>query len=66
VVWRKNSVTGCSPKIGKVVLISSVTPYMLKHRRIKKDIDYMGDKIPRTSRIFKEFGKEFYGVDKLN
>ena len=59
-------------KIEKVVLISSVTPYMLKtddnSEGIKKDVfNDMVDKIIADRPGFlKEFGKEFYGVDMLN
>ena len=59
-------------KIEKVVLISSVTPYMLKtndnSEGIKKEIfDDMVDKITADRPEFlKEFGKQFYGVDMLN
>ena len=59
-------------KIEKVVLISSVTPYMLKtndnSEGIKKEIfDDMVDKISADRPEFlKEFGKQFYGVDMLN
>ena len=59
-------------KIEKVVLISSVTPYMLKtddnNEGIKKDVfNDMVDKIIADRPGFlKEFGKEFYGVDMLN
>ena len=59
-------------KIKKVVLISSVTPYMLQtndnSEGIKKEIfDDMIDKIIADRPEFlKEFGKQFYGVDMLN
>ena len=59
-------------KIEKVVLISSVTPYMLKtndnSEGIKKEMfDDMVDKITADRPEFlKEFGKQFYGVDMLN
>ena len=59
-------------KIEKVVLISSVTPYMLKtndnSEGIKKEIfDDMVDKINADRPEFlKEFGKQFYGVDMLS
>ena len=59
-------------KIKKVVLISSVTPYMLQtndnSEGIKKEIfDDMVDKIIADRPEFlKEFGKQFYGVDMLN
>ena len=59
-------------KIEKVVLISSVTPYMLKtddnSDGVKKEIfDDMVDKITADRPEFlKEFGKQFYGVDMLN
>ena len=59
-------------KIEKVVLISSVTPYMLKtddnSEGIKKEVfNDMVDKIIADRPGFlKEFGKEFYGVDMLN
>ena len=59
-------------KIEKVVLISSVTPYMLKtndnSEGIKKEMfDDMVDKIIADRPEFlKEFGKQFYGVDMLN
>ena len=59
-------------KIKKVVLISSVTPYMLQtndnSEGIKKEIfDDMIDKIIADRPEFlKEFGMQFYGVDMLN
>ena len=59
-------------KIEKVVLISSVTPYMLKTNDnpegVKKEMfDDMVDKITADRPEFiKEFGKQFYGVDVLN
>ncbi|MBC7605911.1 MAG: alpha/beta hydrolase [Burkholderiales bacterium] len=59
-------------KIEKVVLISSVTPYMLKTddnpEGVKKEMfDDMVDKISADRPEFlKEFGKQFYGVDMLN
>ena len=59
-------------KIKKVVLISSVTPYMLQtndnSEGIKKEIfDDMIDKIIADRPEFlKEFGKQFYGVDMIN
>ena len=59
-------------KIENVVLISSVTPYMLKtndnSEGIKKEIfDDMVDKITADRPEFlKEFGKQFYGVDMVN
>ena len=59
-------------KIEKVVLISSVTPYMLQtndnSEGIKKEVfDDMVDKIIADRPEFlKEFGKQFYGVDILN
>ena len=59
-------------KIEKVVLISSVTPYMLKttdnSEGIKKELfDEMVDKITSDRPEFlNEFGKQFYGVDVLN
>ena len=59
-------------KIEKVVLISSVTPYMLKtndnSEGIKKEMfDDMVDKITADRpKFLKEFGKQFYGVDMLN
>ena len=61
-----------SEKIQKVVLISSVTPYMLKTNDnpegVKKEMfDDMVDKITADRPEFlKEFGKQFYGVDMLN
>ena len=59
-------------KIEKVVLISSVTPYMLKtndnSEGVKKEMfDEMVDKITADRPEFlKEFGKQFYGVNMLN
>jgi pimeloyl-ACP methyl ester carboxylesterase len=59
-------------KIEKVVLISSVTPYMLKtndnSEGIKKELfDDMVDKITADRPEFLNgFGKQFYGVDLLN
>ena len=59
-------------KIEKVVLISSVTPYMLKTddnpEGVKKEMfDDMVDKITADRPEFlKEFGKQFYGVEMLN
>ena len=59
-------------KIEKVILISSVTPYMLKTNDnpegVKKEMfDDMVDKITADRPEFlKEFGKQFYGVDMLN
>lgn len=59
-------------KIEKVVLISAVTPYMLKtndnSEGIEKEMfDDMVDKITADRPEFlKEFGKQFYGVDMLN
>ena len=59
-------------KIEKVVLISSVTPYMLKTNDniegVKKEMfDEMVDKITADRPEFlKEFGKQFYGVNMLN
>ena len=59
-------------KIEKVVLISSVTPYMLKtngnSEGIEKEMfDEMVDKITTDRPEFlREFGKQFYGVNMLN
>ena len=59
-------------KIEKVVLISSVTPYMLKtndnSEGIEKEVfDDMVDKISADRPEFlNEFGKQFYGVGMLN
>jgi len=59
-------------KIEKVILISSVTPYMLKtndnSEGIKKELfDDMVDKITADRPEFLNgFGKQFYGVDLLN
>ena len=59
-------------KIEKVVLISSVTPYMLKtndnSEGIEKEMfDEMVDKITADRPEFlKEFGNQFYGVNILN
>ena len=59
-------------KIEKVVLISAVTPFMLKaddnSEGINKEVfDDMVNKITADRPGFlKEFGKKFYGVDRLN
>jgi pimeloyl-ACP methyl ester carboxylesterase len=59
-------------KIDKVVLISSVTPYMLKtndnNEGIEKELfDDMVDEITADRPNFlNEFGKQFYGVNMLN